>query len=85
MLGTGLVEASATLRQAQGERFSTKAGTIGTEGQAEDKFRLKERQQQLGLKPGLTLEQRAALLTQAEAIPAAKGLVVEYRTHSVRG
>lgn len=56
--------------------------TIGTEGQAEDKFRLKELEKQLGLKPGLTLEQRAALLTQAEVIPAAHVLVVEYRSRT---
>lgn len=52
----------------------------GVEAQAEDKFRLKELEDQLGLKPGLTQGQREVLLAQAENIPAAKGLVAEYRS-----
>ncbi len=55
---------------------------VGHEAQADDKFRLKELEQQLGLKPGMTLDQRTTLLTQAEGIPAAKGLVAEYRSRT---
>ena len=56
--------------------------TMGNEAQADDKFRLKDLEQQLGLKPGMTQDQREALLTQAEGIPAAKGLVTEYRSRT---
>lgn len=52
----------------------------GHEAQAEDKFRLKDLEGQLGLKPGMTQDQREAILTQAENIPAAKVLVAEYRS-----
>lgn len=55
---------------------------IGHEAQAEDKFRIKDLEDQLGLKPGMTQEQREAILTQAENIPAAKGLVAEYRSRT---
>lgn len=54
----------------------------GNEAQAEDKFRLKDLEQQLGLKPGMTQEQRESILRQAENIPAAKGLVAEFRSRS---
>ena len=52
----------------------------GHEEQAEDKFRLKDLEDQLGLKPGMTQDQREAALTQAEGFPAIKGLVAEYRS-----
>lgn len=52
----------------------------GHEEQAEDKFRLKDIEEQLGLKPGMTHEQREAALAQAEGFPAIKGLVAEYRS-----
>jgi len=55
---------------------------IGHEAQADDKFRIKDLEDQLGLKPGMTQEQREAILTQAENIPAAKGLVAEYRSRT---
>jgi len=53
---------------------------VGHETQADDKFRLKDLEEQLGLKPGIPREQREVLLAQAEKIPAAKGLVTEYRS-----
>lgn len=49
----------------------------GHETQAEDKFRLKDLEAQLGLKPGMTLEQRKAALIKAEDFPLMKGLVAE--------
>lgn len=52
----------------------------GHEEQAEDKFRLKDIEEQLGLKPGMTHEQKEAALAQAEGFPAIKGLVSEYRS-----
>lgn len=52
----------------------------GHETQAEDKFRLKDLEAQLGLKPGMTLEQRKAALIKAEDFPLMKGLVAEYRS-----
>lgn len=52
----------------------------GHEEQAEDKFRLKDIEGQLGLKPGMTTEQREAALAQAEGFPAIKGLVADYRS-----
>ena len=52
----------------------------GHEEQAEDKFRLKDIEDQLGLKPGMTQEQREGALAQAEGFPAIKGLVAEYRS-----
>lgn len=55
---------------------------IGHEAQAEDKFRLKDLEDQLGLKPGMTQDQREVILAQAENIPAAKGLVAEYRSRT---
>lgn len=55
---------------------------VGHEAQAEDKFRLKDLEDQLGLKPGMTQDQREAILAQAENIPAAKGLVAEYRSRT---
>jgi adenine-specific DNA-methyltransferase len=55
---------------------------MGHEAQADDKFRIKDLEDQLGLKPGMTQEQREAILTQAENIPAAKGLVAEYRSRT---
>lgn len=56
--------------------------SMGHEAQAEDKFRLKDLEQQLGLKPGDTQQQREAKLTQAENIPATNGLVTEYRSRT---
>lgn len=64
------------------ELLDTAFQTIGNEGQADDKFRLKELEQQLGLKPGLTLEERAALLIQAETFPLTKVLADEYRSRT---
>ena len=52
----------------------------GHEEEAEDKFRLKDIEEQLGLKPGMTHEQKEAALAQAEGFPAIKGLVAEYRS-----
>jgi adenine-specific DNA-methyltransferase len=52
------------------------------ETKAEDKFRLKDLEQQLGLKPGMTKEQREAALAQAEGFPALKDLVAEYRSRT---
>lgn len=52
----------------------------GHEEQAEDKFRLKDLEEQLGLKPGMTHEQRETALAQAEGFPAIKGLVAEYKS-----
>ncbi len=56
--------------------------TLGHEAQADDKFRLKDLEQQLGLKPGMTQDQRQAALVQAEGFPAIKGLVAEYRSRT---
>lgn len=56
--------------------------TLGHEAQADDKFRLKDLEQQLGLKPGMTQDQREAALAQAEGFPAIKGLVAEYRSRT---
>lgn len=55
---------------------------LGHEAQADDKFRLKELEQQLGLKPGMTQDRREAALAQAEGFPAIKGLVAEYRSRT---
>lgn len=49
------------------------------EGAAGDHFRLREIESQLGLKPGMTAQQREAILIQAEAIPISQHLVAEYR------
>lgn len=56
--------------------------TLGHEAQADDKFRLKDLEQQLGLKPGMTHDQREAALAQADGFPAIKGLVAEYRSRT---
>lgn len=56
--------------------------SVGYEALADDEFRLKDLENQLGLKPGMTREQREVLLAQAEKIPAAKGLVTEYRSRT---
>jgi len=53
---------------------------MGHEAQAEDKLRIKDLEDQLGLRPGMTQAQREDKLTQAENIPAIKGLVAEYRS-----
>lgn len=52
----------------------------GHEAQAEDKFRLKQLEAQLGLKPGLTYAQKEAILGQAQSIPAIQELVAEYQS-----
>jgi len=62
------------------ELLDTAFASIDHEAQAGDKLRLKELEKDIGLKPGMTQEQREALLIQAEGIPAAKGLVAEYRS-----
>ena len=51
----------------------------GHEAQAEDKFRLKDLEAQLGLKPGLTHAQKEAILSQAQSIPAIQELVAKYQ------
>jgi adenine-specific DNA-methyltransferase len=56
--------------------------TLGHEAQADDKFRIKDLEQQLGLKPGMTQDQRETALAQAEGFPALKGLVSEYRSRT---
>ncbi len=56
--------------------------TLGHEAQADDKFRLKDLEQQLGLKPGMTQDQREVALAQAEGFPALKGVVSEYRSRT---
>jgi len=56
--------------------------TLGHEAQADDKFRLKDLEQQLGLKHGMTQDRREAALVQAEGFPAIKGLVAEYRSRT---
>ena len=50
------------------------------EEQAANKARLKEIEEQLGLKPGTTHAQKDLLLEQAARIPAVKFLVTEYRS-----
>ncbi len=62
------------------ELLDTAFASIDHEAQAGDKLRLKDLEKDLGLKSGMTQEQREALLVQAESIPAAKGLVAEYRS-----
>ncbi|GAB2898553.1 site-specific DNA-methyltransferase [Uliginosibacterium flavum] len=52
------------------------------EAQADDKLRIKELEGQLGLKPGMTQQQREATLAQAEGIPAVKALAAEYRSRT---
>ncbi|MBP8198651.1 MAG: site-specific DNA-methyltransferase [Chromatiaceae bacterium] len=49
------------------------------EAAAGDNFRLRDIESQLGLKPGMTAQQREAILVQAEAIPISQHLVAEYR------
>ncbi|MBK8638479.1 MAG: hypothetical protein IPN92_09410 [Chromatiaceae bacterium] len=49
------------------------------EGAAGDNFHLREIESQLVLKPGMTAQQREAILIQAEAIPISQHLVAEYR------
>jgi adenine-specific DNA-methyltransferase len=55
---------------------------MGHDAQAEDKLRIKDLEDQLGLRPGMTQAQREDKLTQAENIPAIKGLVAEYRSRT---
>jgi adenine-specific DNA-methyltransferase len=62
------------------ELLDTAFASIDHEAQAGDKLRLKELEKDLGLKPGMTQQQREARINQAESIPAAKGLVAEYRS-----
>jgi adenine-specific DNA-methyltransferase len=50
------------------------------EDRAEDRFRLKDLEEQLGLEPGMTQQRREAQLVAAERIPANKKLVAEYRS-----
>ncbi len=64
------------------ELLDSAFGTLGHEAQADDKFRLKDLEQQLGLKPGMTQDQREAALAQAEGFPVLKGLVAEYRSRT---
>ncbi len=82
----GEIITDGTSRALQGGRLAELLDatfeTMGNEAQADDKFRIKDLEQQLGLKPGMTQDQREALLTQAEGIPAAKGLVAEYRSRT---
>jgi adenine-specific DNA-methyltransferase len=75
-------EAKALRAGRLSQRLDKAFAALGDEAQAEDKFRITDLEQQLGLKPGMTLGQREAVLTQAESIPAAKGLVSEYRSRA---
>jgi len=61
------------------ERLDEQFTVTGHEAQAEDQYRLKALADELGLKPGMTEARKDELLTQAEAFPAMKPLVVEYR------
>ena len=51
----------------------------GDEAQAEDQWRVKELEEQLSIKPGMTAAQRAAQLSTLEKITATAQLVREYR------
>ena len=53
---------------------------LGHEAEAGDRLRIKELESQLGLKVGMTREQREDQLTRAEGIPVLKGLVADYRS-----
>ena len=75
---------------ATGEEARLEGGRLGAlldaafaasdrETAAGDLYRLQAIADQLGLRPGMTAEQRAALLGQAEAMPISKPLVEEYR------
>ena len=67
----------------EGGRLSALLDTAFTASDREtevgDRQRLQVIADQLGLKPGMTATQREALLGQAEAMPAVKALVNEYR------
>ncbi|AGX88547.1 SAM-dependent methyltransferase [Candidatus Symbiobacter mobilis CR] len=52
----------------------------GQEEQATDKFRLKELEQQLGIRPGMTQAQREEALSKAESFPALQNIVAEYQS-----
>jgi adenine-specific DNA-methyltransferase len=52
---------------------------LGHEAEAGDQLRIKELEVQLGLKAGMTRDQREDKLTTAEGIPVLQGLVAEYR------
>ncbi|HRF74519.1 MAG TPA: DNA methyltransferase, partial [Accumulibacter sp.] len=65
-----------------GELLDAAFAAMGHEGLAEDRFRVKEIEELLGLKPGTTHEQRDEVLDHAERMPATKDLVREYRSRS---
>jgi adenine-specific DNA-methyltransferase len=60
------------------ELIDTAFKSMDHEGQAEEKARLSDLKQQLGLKPGMTEKQQDDLLAQAGGIPALKRLVTEH-------
>lgn len=82
----GEIVADGAAKALQGGRLAelldAAFASVGHEAQAEDKFRVKELEKQLGLKPGMTQAQREAVLAQAEGIPAASGIVTEYRSRT---
>jgi adenine-specific DNA-methyltransferase len=51
----------------------------GDEAEAGERQRLADLEEELGLKPGMTRTEREDALTRAEAVPAVKGLVRDYR------
>jgi len=67
----------------QGGRLSTilddAFAVAAHEDQAQEQDRLQGLEQELGLKPGMSLQQRAAALDQAAAIPAVAARVTQYR------
>ncbi len=65
-----------------GEVLDAAFAAMGHEGLAEDRSRVKEIEELLGLKPGMTHEQRDEVLHHAERMPAAKALASEYRQRS---
>ena len=65
-----------------GELLDAAFAAMRHEGLAEDRFRVKAIEELLGLKPGMTHEQRDEVLDHAERMPATKDLVSEYRSRS---
>ncbi|EXI68854.1 MAG: hypothetical protein AW08_00676 [Candidatus Accumulibacter adjunctus] len=65
-----------------GELLDAAFAAMGHEGLAEDRLRVREIAELLGLKPGMTQAQRAEVLDHAERMPATKDLVSEYRRRS---
>ena len=65
-----------------GELLDAAFAAMGHEGLAEDRSRVKEIAELLGLKPGMTHAQRDEVLHHAERMPAAKAIASEYRQRS---